>query len=81
MLSPLRRITDTEQIQIGTHGLMIHAGGSQGVFLPQVPVAEGWDRGEYLENLCAKAGLLRGCWRGKAALYTFTAFVFSEEQK
>jgi MEMO1 family protein len=78
VLSPLRRITDTAQIQVGTHGLMIYQGREQGVFLPQVPVEEGWDRGQYLENLCNKAGLMPGCWRQGAALYTFTAEVFGE---
>jgi AmmeMemoRadiSam system protein A len=78
VLSPLRRITDTEQIEIGKHGLLISQGGQQGVFLPQVPVEQGWDRNQYLENLCAKAGLMPGCWRQNAALYTFTAEVFGE---
>ena len=80
-LSPMRRITDPMQIQVGTHGLMIEESGQRGLFLPQVPVEQGWDRDHYLEGLCSKAGLMPGCWRGKAALYTFTAFVFSEEQK
>jgi MEMO1 family protein len=78
VLSPLRRITDTAEIQVGTHGLMLHQGGAQGVLLPQVPVEEGWNRDQYLENLCSKAGLFPGCWRQGAALYTFTAEVFGE---
>jgi MEMO1 family protein len=78
VLSPLRHITDTAQIQVGTHGLMIYQGGEQGVLLPQVPVEEGWDRDKYLENLCNKAGLMPGCWRQGATLYTFTAEVFGE---
>jgi AmmeMemoRadiSam system protein B/AmmeMemoRadiSam system protein A len=78
VLSPLHRITDTAEIQVGTHGLMIYQGGAQGVFLPQVPVEEGWNRDQYLENLCGKAGLMTGCWKQNAALYTFTAEVFGE---
>jgi hypothetical protein len=78
ILSPLHRITDTEQIRIGTDGLMLSQGGARGVFLPQVPVEQGWDLGQYLENLCAKAGLMTGCWKQNAALYTFTAEVFGE---
>jgi MEMO1 family protein len=81
VLSPLRRITDTEQIRVGTHGLMINQGGAQGVFLPQVPTEQGWDRGQYLENLCGKAGLMSGCWKQNTALYTFTAEVFGEEHR
>jgi len=78
VLSPLHRITDTEQIRVGADGLMIHQGGKQGVLLPQVPVEQGWDRGLYLENLCSKAGLMPGCWNQDASLYTFTAEVFGE---
>jgi hypothetical protein len=77
----MHHITDTGQIQVGTHGLMIYQGGEQGVLLPQVPVEEGWDRGQYLENLCSKAGLMPGCWRQNATLYTFTAEVFGEPDR
>jgi AmmeMemoRadiSam system protein A len=81
VLSPLRRITDTAQIQVGIHGLMIYAGGEQGVLLPQVPVEQGWTRDQFLENLCGKAGLMPGCWRQDVALYTFTAEVFGESDR
>ena len=78
VLSPLRPITDVEQIEVGKHGLLIMAGGRQGVLLPQVAVEEGWGREEFLENLCLKAGLSRDCWTKKATIYAFTAIVFSE---
>ncbi len=79
VLSPLRRITDIDQIKVGTHGLVVVQGGRQGVLLPQVPVEQGWDREEFLENLCLKAGLPSDCWTGRPALYAFTAVVFGEE--
>jgi AmmeMemoRadiSam system protein B/AmmeMemoRadiSam system protein A len=78
VLSPLGRVTDTQQIQVGTHGLVILQSGQQGVLLPQVPVDEGWDLGEFLENLCLKAGLMPNCWADRPTLYTFTAVVFGE---
>jgi len=78
VLSPLRRITDTQQIEVGTHGLMIMQGGRQGVLLPQVPVEQGWGREEFLDNLCLKAGLPSDCWTGQPMLYAFTAVVFGE---
>jgi len=81
VLSPFRRVTDVTEVQVGIHGLMILKGGQQGLLLPQVPVEQGWDREEFLENLCLKAGLLPDCWREEAALYTFTAVVFSEESQ
>jgi AmmeMemoRadiSam system protein B/AmmeMemoRadiSam system protein A len=79
VLSPFRRVVGMEQIEVGTHGLMIFKDGGQGLLLPQVPVEQGWDRQMYLDNLCLKAGLPEGCWRDGAALYAFTALVFAEE--
>jgi MEMO1 family protein len=78
ILSPFRRVTDVEQIQVGVHGLMIFAGGGRGLLLPQVPVENGWDRETFLEELCRKANLPAGCWREGATLYAFTAVVFGE---
>ncbi len=79
VLSPLRRITDVQQIEIGVHGLVLVKSGHEGVLLPQVPVERGWDRKEFLENLCLKAGLPRDCWANRPTLYAFTATVFGEE--
>lgn len=80
VLSPMRRLTDTQQIEIGTHGLVILQNGRQGVLLPQVPVDEGWDREEFLEHLCIKANLAPDCWTDQPTLYSFTAAVFGEKE-
>jgi AmmeMemoRadiSam system protein B/AmmeMemoRadiSam system protein A len=79
ILSPMRRITDVQEIVVGTHGVMLVEAGQQGVFLPQVPVEQGWDRDQYLENLCLKAGLPTSCMSTNPELYTFTTLVFGEE--
>jgi AmmeMemoRadiSam system protein B/AmmeMemoRadiSam system protein A len=79
VLSPFRRVTDVEQVQVGTHGLMIYADNHRGLLLPQVAVEQGWDREEFLDNLCYKAWLPAGCWREGATIYAFTAAVFGEE--
>ncbi len=80
ILSPMRRMVDPKRIEIGVHGLVINKYGHQGVFLPQVPVEQGWaSREQYLDQLCLKASLIEGCWREDAALYTFTAVVIKEE--
>jgi hypothetical protein len=78
VLSPLRPITDTGQIEVGKHGLLLTAEGRQGVFLPQVPVEQGWSRQEFLDNLCLKAGLPRDCWNKGSVLFAFTAVVLGE---
>jgi AmmeMemoRadiSam system protein B/AmmeMemoRadiSam system protein A len=79
VLSPMRRISDVQEIVVGTHGVMLAEAGQRGVFLPQVPVEQGWNRDQYLENLCLKAGLPTSCMSANPELYTFTALVFGEE--
>lgn len=68
-----------EQIEVGRHGLILRKGGRSGLLLPQVPLAWGWDRATYLEQLCRKAGLPPGSWCDpEAELLGFTAQVFEE---
>lgn len=77
VLGPLSPCPDPAQIVIGRHGLLLRLGMRQGVFLPQVPVEQGWDRTQYLEHLCRKAGLPSGSWRDpQALLYWFESLVF-----
>jgi AmmeMemoRadiSam system protein B/AmmeMemoRadiSam system protein A len=77
VLGPMEPVTDVTTIQVGVHGLLIVQGEQQGVLLPQVPVEEGWDRDEFLVQVCRKANLPDDAW-GTADLYRFTAQVFEE---
>lgn len=61
-----------EKIQIGKHGLIIKKGMYSGLLLPKVPVEQGWDVKDYLENLCLKAGLLADAWVD-SEIYKFQA--------
>ncbi len=79
ILSPMHRITDIQQIQVGVHGLVISQSGRQGVLLPQVPLEQGWNREEFLENLCLKAGLSRKSWTKQPTLYAFTTLIIEEQ--
>ena len=77
VLGPLSPCPDPARIVIGRHGLLLRLGMRQGVFLPQVPVEQGWDLGQYLEHLCRKAGLPAGSWRDpQALLFWFESLVF-----
>jgi MEMO1 family protein len=74
VLSPLEPLDDVKNIRIGTHGLYLIKGQQGGVFLPQVPVEQGWDLLTYLEQLCYKAGLPKDAWKDKdARLFIFSA--------
>ena len=77
VLDELTPCPDPEAIEVGRHGLALQYLGHSGVFLPQVPVEQGWDRLSYLEHLCAKAGLPGGSWRAPGArLFWYEALVF-----
>ncbi|MDR2245084.1 MAG: AmmeMemoRadiSam system protein A [Treponema sp.] len=79
VLSPLEPCDDPRQVAVGVHGLLLEYRGRSGVLLPQVPVEQGWNREEYLDGLCAKAGLPAHSYdRAGARLSTFTATVFGE---
>jgi hypothetical protein len=81
VLSPLRRVTDIEQIKVGRHGLLMKNGNSEGLLLPQVPTEEKWDRQTFLEQTCVKAGMRTDCWKDEDTdIFMFTAVVFPEEK-
>jgi AmmeMemoRadiSam system protein A len=77
VLSPLFPVRP-EQVEIGTHGLVISAEGRRGLLLPQVPVEHGWDRLTFLAQTCCKAGLPPDAWKRGATLEAFIAEVFGE---
>lgn len=76
VLDELTPCNDPQAIEVGRHGLVLQHMGRSGVFLPQVPVEQGWNRETYLEQLCAKAGLPGGSWRVPGArLFWYEALV------
>ena len=81
VLTPPQKIDTIKAIEIGKHGLIISKGMHRGVLLPQVPVEWGWNRADFLNAVCQKAGLPDGAWKEGAELYVFTAQVFKEQAK
>ncbi len=73
------QVVAPEQIEVGKHGLFISQGNRRGLLLPQVAVEWRWDREEFLEQTCLKAGLPEDAWRHGAAIEAFTAQVFGED--
>lgn len=78
VLGPLVRIASPEAITIGEDGVVMRKAGRSAVFLPEVPVEQGWDWAELLEHLCAKAGLPEGSWRDGGEFFTFHSVRFRE---
>ncbi len=79
VLSPLRKAGSVDEIQVGVHGIYIIKGNHRGVLLPQVATENGWHREQFLQQTCAKAGLLPDAWQGECDIYLFTAQVFGEQ--
>jgi len=78
LLSPLTRIKQIENIEIGKHGLLITNEVQRGLLLPQVAVNRNWNRKEFLTAVCHKANLPPDIWPRSAKLYAFTTLEFAE---
>ncbi|MCK4558549.1 MAG: AmmeMemoRadiSam system protein A [Calditrichia bacterium] len=79
VLSPLETISDTSQIEIGRHGIIIEKGLMRGLLLPQVATDYNWDVQTFLEQTCQKAGLPAGAWKEESTeIQIFSAEIFSE---
>ncbi|UCG15047.1 MAG: AmmeMemoRadiSam system protein A [Deltaproteobacteria bacterium] len=80
VLTPLRRISNVKEIEVGVHGIYMIQGSCSGLLLPQVATEWGWDRTAFLEHTCIKAGLPENAWKEKdTEIYVFSADVFSAE--
>ncbi len=81
VLGPLSPCPGKEHIEVGTHGLLLQLHGKSGVFLPKVPVEQGWDLDTYLTQLCRKAALPDGSWQHpQAQLFWYEALVFAVQR-
>ncbi|MBI5893691.1 MAG: AmmeMemoRadiSam system protein A [Deltaproteobacteria bacterium] len=79
VLTPMKRIYDVSEIEVGRHGIYIIKGRNRGVLLPQVATEYNWDRETFLDHTCLKAGLAQNSWKQKdVEIYTFEAEVFGE---
>ena len=79
VLSPLKRIKDVHEIEVGKHGLYIIQGRRSGLLLPQVATEYKWDRETFLAETCHKAGLPANAWLDKESeIYIFSANYFGD---
>lgn len=78
-LTPMERIGNLEEVVIGRHGLYMKRGSRSGLLLPQVATEQGWDRVQFLENTCRKAGMEKDAWKDPGTeIYIFSAEIFRE---
>jgi MEMO1 family protein len=77
VLSPLRHITESAQIEVGRDGLLVKHHEKEGLLLPQVAADKHWDRTRFLQETCHKAGLPADGWKDEETdVFRFTAEVF-----
>jgi AmmeMemoRadiSam system protein A len=80
VMTPLKKVGDVADIEVGKHGLMITKGYHSGLLLPQVATEYQWDKETFLQHTCLKAGLKKDDWKEEdAVIYAFSAQVFHEE--
>jgi AmmeMemoRadiSam system protein A len=81
ILSEFQRIYEVQEIEPGTHGIMISIGHYRGLLLPQVATDHNWDRETFFKHVCHKAGLSTQVspWNPSVKVEVFTAEVFGEE--
>jgi AmmeMemoRadiSam system protein A len=82
ILSPLERVANPLDFQIGTHGILVRSGQRTGCFLPQVGSDADWTAEQMLTQCCArKAGLAADAWRrGEVEVSRFTTEVVAEPE-
>jgi AmmeMemoRadiSam system protein A len=78
VLGPIEPVAEIGEIEVGRHGLVAEHGQRRGLLLPQVATECGWNRDEFIEHACRKAGLPKDAWQCGATLYKFEAEVFGE---
>ncbi len=80
VLSPLQKIKNPLDLELGKHGIYIKKDIRNGCFLPQVATETGWTKEEFLSRCCqAKAGLSPKAWKDKDTdVYVFTAEIISK---
>jgi AmmeMemoRadiSam system protein A len=80
VLEEPREVRDPAEIIPGRDGLIVTLGARRGLLLPQVATEHAWEREEFLEQTCRKAGLAPDAWRRGARVETFTAQVLADPQ-
>lgn len=78
VLTPMQKIENIDEIELGRHGIYIRKGFQSGTFLPQVAEKTNWTVEEFLGH-CArdKANIGWDGWKD-AELFIYEAIIFSE---
>ncbi|MGD9488361.1 MAG: AmmeMemoRadiSam system protein A [Calditrichaceae bacterium] len=79
VLSPMTRVKNLTEIEIGRDGLLIRQSPYEGLLLPQVATEYNWNREMLLNQTCLKANIDQSAWKdSKTEIYRFSAVIFKE---
>jgi AmmeMemoRadiSam system protein A len=79
ILSPPESISSYDEIELGTHGLILEETEHRALLLPQVAAKNNLNLNQFLAALCEKAGLPPDYYTMKELnIKVFTASIFSE---
>jgi AmmeMemoRadiSam system protein A len=78
VLEEPRQVREIVEIVVGQDGLIVSSGRRRGLLLPQVAIEHDWNREEFLEQTCRKAGLDPDAWLHGARIEAFRAQVFED---
>ncbi len=80
VISPMKKIINIDEIELGKHGIYITNGYQTGTFLPQVVKQTNWSMEEFLGH-CSKdkAGIGWEGWKN-ADIYIYETIIFTEDQ-
>jgi AmmeMemoRadiSam system protein A len=81
LLQPLEPVKGPEDIELGRDGILMRVDGDHSaLFLPQVPLDEGWDLETTLIHLSRKAGLDDDAWQDEdTRFHVFKGEWFGED--
>jgi AmmeMemoRadiSam system protein B/AmmeMemoRadiSam system protein A len=80
VMTPRRKISNWQDIEVGKHGVVIRSEESGGTFLPQVATDNDWGLEKFLGELCSqKVKLEADCYKeNEVDIYTFEVQIFGE---
>jgi AmmeMemoRadiSam system protein A len=81
VLSPLRKTSSPDDVQVGEHGIQVKQGWHSGCYLPEVATDYNMSREEFLSSCCRdKAGLPADAWKDPhTEIFVFTTESFGED--
>ena len=81
VLSPLRKVSSPDEVNVGEHGIQVRQGWRSGCYLPEVATDYNMSREEFLSSCCRdKAGMTADAWKDpNTEILVFTTESFGED--